>query len=186
MTTGTKIKLDIACGQSKQEGFHGVDIAATEDADTVHDLRRYPWPFADDSVEEAFCSHYVEHIPFDVIRNGQATDGLCAFMNECFRVMEDGAQIRIVHPYLKNNRAFQDPTHRRFIPEETWHYFNREWREANKLDHYPIDCHFEVTGMHMIFQPPWNLRAPDAQQFALASYWNVAADLVVDLTARKT
>ena len=169
------MKLDIACGQSKQEGFHGVDIAEVEGVDTVHDLTQFPWPFEDDSVDEAFSSHYVEHTP-----------DLVAFMNEAYRVLKDGAQIRIVHPHLRSDRAFQDPTHTRFIPEATWYYFAKDWREANKLDHYPISADFGVEQMfYSGFYPAWETRAEQARQFALQTYWNVAQDLVVDLKARK-
>lgn len=169
------MKLDIACGQNKQEGFTGVDISTECDADVIHDLTKFPWPFEDDSVEEAFCSHYVEHTP-----------DLMAFMDECWRVMEDGAQIRIVHPYAKSDRAFQDPTHTRFIPEATWYYFSKEWREQQKLDHYPIVCNFQIVNIVASFNPPWDRRSAEAQQFGITHYWNVVSDLAVDLKAIKS
>lgn len=169
------MKLDIACGQNKQEGFRGVDISKDSDADDFHDLTKFPWPYEDSSVEEAFTSHYVEHTP-----------DLIAFMNEVHRILKPDAQIRIVHPHLRSDRAFQDPTHTRFIPEATWHYFTKEWREANKLDHYPINGDFEIQQMfYNGFQGDWGQRAEPARQFALQHYWNVAVDLVVDLKAVK-
>jgi hypothetical protein len=57
------MKLDIACGQSKAPGFTGIDIAALPGVDIRYDLRHFPWPIADASVEEAYCSHYLEHVP---------------------------------------------------------------------------------------------------------------------------
>jgi len=169
------IKLDIACGQNKQEGFTGVDVAPTSQADVIHDLTQFPWPFEENSVEEAFCSHYVEHTP-----------DLIGFMNELWRIMAPGAQVRIVHPHSRSDRAFQDPTHVRFIPETGWAYFARDWREANKLDHYPIICDFGIVNMfYSGWNPPWESRSEAARQFALTHYWNVALDVVVDLQARK-
>lgn len=162
-------KLDIAAGQSCQEGFTGIDIAPT--TDIRHDLNVYPWPIKDECVEEAFCSHFVEHVA-----------DLNAFMDEVHRILKPDAQIRIVHPHLRSDRAFQDPTHVRFIPEATWHYYSREWRETNKLDHYPIDCDFRVEQMLFSgFHGDWGLRSDVARNFALTHYWNVAVDLVVDL-----
>ena len=38
----TPIKIDIGCGQRKQEGFVGLDIAAAEGVDLVHDLFTFP------------------------------------------------------------------------------------------------------------------------------------------------
>jgi predicted SAM-dependent methyltransferase len=169
------VKLDIACGQNKQEGFHGVDIVDTKDADTVHDLTKFPWPFNDNEVEEAFCSHYAEHVP-----------DLNAFMNEVYRILKPDALIRIIHPHLRSDRAFQDPTHVRFIPEATWYYFAKDWREAQKLDHYPIETDFGIENMfYNGFQGDWGQRSEAARTFALNHYWNVAVDLCVDLKARK-
>lgn len=180
------IKLDIACGQAKQEGFVGIDIADTEDADIVHDLTVYPWPLEDNSVEEAFCSHYIEHVPLEVEVDGDRVDGLCAFMNELYRVMENGAQVRFLYPHSRSDRAFQDPTHRRFIPEQTWAYFAKDWREANKLDHYPLVCDFGIDNMfYSGFQGDWGMRSEQARAYALQHYWNIAADVAVDLSARK-
>lgn len=179
-------KLDLACGQNKQDGFFGVD-RYSDYADLKLDLLRFPWPFDDNTVEEVFCSHFVEHIPhwrpwFNDV------DGLLLFMDEVWRVCKDGARVKIAHPYAKSDRADQDPTHERRINEVTWHYFNREWREAQKLDHYPVRCDFEVQVAH-----PWNEQAPfkpqlrsdAARGFAVVHYGNVIPDLMADLRAIK-
>ena len=42
------VRVDLACGKRKKEGFIGVDKVATEQTDKVHDLMVFPWPFADD------------------------------------------------------------------------------------------------------------------------------------------
>ena len=174
------IKLDIACGQSKNEGCVGIDIADVEGVDIVHDLREFPWPIEDGAVEDAVCSHYVEH----TYPLGGPDDGLIAFMNELYRVMAPDSVCRIIHPYAHSDRAFQDPTHTRFIPDATWFYFDREWREAQKLDHYPITCDFQRIGCIADWNGDWSLRSSWAQNFALLHYWNVVNDLIVDLKKR--
>jgi hypothetical protein len=97
-----------------------------------------------------------------------------------------------VHPYCKSNRAFQDPTHTRYIPEETWWYFNREARENMGLGHYPITSDFEVVNIGQTFvqelsgdRTDWGLRSNEAIAFAVRHYVNVIADLSVDLRALK-
>jgi predicted SAM-dependent methyltransferase len=180
-TTETPTRLDLACGQHKREGFFGVDIIETDDADLVHDLASFPWPFDDDSVEEVFSSHYVEHT-YPV---GTNRDGLIAFMNEVWRVCKADAKVQIVHPYALSSRAFQDPTHTRFIPETTWSYFNQEWLRSQGLDHYPITANFEVAGISNGFFPEWALKSEPARTWAAAHYWNVVTDLVVDLRVIK-
>lgn len=55
------MKLDIACGQRKQEGFMGIDICDIPGVDIVWDLETFPWPIWNNEVTDFVCSHYVEH-----------------------------------------------------------------------------------------------------------------------------
>jgi len=169
-------KLDIACGQNKQAGFKGIDIAG--DADIIHDLNETPWPIKASCVQEVFCSHYVEHIPH--WRPGWERDGFWMFADELYRVMKTGGTAEIIHPYTMSVRAFWDPTHTRYIHEMTWHYLNREWREANGLDHYPVKCNFEVVTLTMLgVSEDYMSRNHEAQAFQRTHYWNVVSDLGV-------
>lgn len=155
------------------------------------DLLRFPWPFEDDSVEEVFCSHFVEHIPHWRPWWMDHQDGLLLFMDEVWRICKDGAKVEIIHPYAQSKRAFQDPTHTRFINEITWWYFNREWREMQKLDHYPVVANFAVEGIGNGWYPVaeagygGELRSEAARATASERYWNVITDLAVTLKAIK-
>jgi hypothetical protein len=179
----TKIKLDIACGQNKQEGFTGIDIAG--DADITHDLFKFPWPIEDNSVSEVFCSHFVEHIPHYRPDWGEK-DGWWLFWEEVYRVCEPGAKIVVLHPYVKSDRAFWDPTHIRFIHEMTWYYLDAEWRKVQKLDHYQTTVDFEcvVIAGNGIAED-MATRSAEAQAFGRQHYWNVVADLQIELKVRK-
>lgn len=170
------MKLDIACGQNKREGFQGVDIYAGPGVDFVWDLEKYPWtPFKDNSVAEANVSHYAEH-----------TKDLMAFMNEVYRICEDGAKVTIIGPYYTSIRAWQDPTHVRALSEATWLYYNKSWREMNKLDHYPINCNFDIGNAVLFFNEPWNQKADEARRFAAQHYFNAVSDMMVELYVRKS
>ena len=169
------IKLDIACGQNKQRGFKGVDIAPGPGVDFVCDLEKFPWkPFEDDSVEEVYCSHYLEHAP-DWMK----------FMDEVWRICQHGAKATFLCPYYTSIRAWQDPTHRRAISEATFLYSDKDWRAANKLDHYPIKCNFKVEKIILFFNPPWDKKTDEAKQFAQQHYFNVVSDILVELRAVK-
>lgn len=169
------MKLDLACGQNKREGFKGVDIAPGPGVDFVVDLEKYPWSqFEDDSIEEIYASHYVEHV-----------SDLFKFMDEVWRICIDGAKVTFLFPYYTSIRAWQDPTHKRALSEATWMYFNREWRTMNKLDHYPVKCHLETTNAIVFFNPPWDKKSEEARQFAQQHYFNVISDMVVELKVVK-
>lgn len=174
-------RLDIACGQKKQKGFKGIDIAG--DADILHDLNETPWPIKTSCVEEAFCSHYVEHIPH--YRPGWDRDGWWLFFDELYRVMKPEGTVQIIHPYVKSDRAFWDPTHVRFIHEVTWYYLSKPWREMQGLDHYPVACDFEVVTINTDLQGDLASRNHEHQNMARNSYWNAVGDLMVILKALK-
>jgi SAM-dependent methyltransferase len=168
------LKLDLACGQRKQAGFVGVDNIQTESTDIIHDLNTYPYPFDDNSVDEIYCSHYVEHV-----------DDLVKFMDELWRILKPEAKIMIIAPYYANMRAWQDPTHKRAISEASFLYFNRKWREDTLTDHYlQIKCDFDFTYGYVV-SPEWGNRSQEARDFAIKHYINVVNDLQVVLTKRK-
>lgn len=166
------LKLDLACGQSKREGFLGVDIVPMDGVDIVADLTRFPWPWKTASVEAVQISHYIEHVP-----------DLIAFMNELGRIMAPGGQATIIAPYYTSMRCWQDPTHVRAISEASFLYYNREWREQNKLTHYPITCDFDFQYGYAM-TPDWANRAEEARAFAIRHYWNVVQDIHVTMTKR--
>lgn len=171
------LKLDLGCGDNKKEGFTGVDKFKTPSVDVVHDLLEYPWPFKDNSVEEVHSSHFLEHVPgMDRPR----------FMEELYRILVPGGKASIITPYARSPRATQDFTHQwPPISEETYLYFNKQWREDNKLTHgyYDIEADFDCTYGYSI-DGIWNMKAEEARSFAARHYWNVIADLWVTLIKR--
>lgn len=173
----TLLKLDLGCGQHCEDGFEGVDIADIPGVAYVHDLRVTPWVWEDGSVGEVRCSHFLEHL------TGAER---IVFMNELWRVMADGGKALITVPYAMNPRAWQDPTHQwPPISESSFLYFNKGWREANGLDHYPIHCDFDFTYAYNIAQD-WAVRSEEARFFAVRHYMGVVADVVVTLVKRPT
>lgn len=54
------MKLNLGCGDKKIAGYINVDICGSPDQKC--DLTQFPWPFADNSVEEVFSEHFLEHV----------------------------------------------------------------------------------------------------------------------------
>ena len=171
-------KLDLACGNNLQPGFTGVDITKKgTQADIEWDLMKFPWPFKDSSIKQIFASHYVEHIPHG---NGY-DDPFYQFMDECYRILKKDGTATFVTPYYTSQRAFQDPSHMRFIGEASYLYVNKKWREMNKLTHYPIKADFEVVNINHAVSEEFNGRAQEAIQYAGLHSWNVINDIIVTL-----
>ena len=192
------MKLDLGCGKTPREGFEGVDLYAPEAKHRV-DLFRMPWPFASDSVEEIHCSHFIEHVPMLYIAPGEAPtpaptsehskDLLIAFFDEVYRVLQPEGRAQFIWPALQSVRAFQDPTHRRFIPGEALSYFSREWREGNGLGHYLGNCNLVVESLAFVPSPlltqNGQFAQPEATIQAVNLHWNLAMDHVAVMKAVK-
>jgi predicted SAM-dependent methyltransferase len=144
----------------------------------VHNLTEFPYPFADESVDAIFSSHFLEHL-----------DGFerMKFFDECYRILKPSGKIRCVHPYYKSVRAIQDPTHK-FPPisENSYLYWNKGWREANKLTHgvYDLKSDFDFTIGYTWQDEKWANKNEETRNFAINHYFNVIADLIVDLVKK--
>lgn len=176
------LKLDLACGQTPKEGYTGVDKFC---GDERVDLLVFPWPFEDNSVDALYCSHFIEHIAMNDLTNG-GTDLLIAFFNEAFRVAKPGASFELVWPALQSVRAFQDPTHRRFIPLQTMLYLSAKMREENKLGHYlGATCNWEILNGAPTIAQEDSIRSDAWQQEQFRFAWNFQQDLFCTLKAVK-
>lgn len=180
-----ELRLDLACGQNPMEGFEGVDLWF-EGAKHRVDLTKYPWPWADNSVAEIHCSHYVEHIPMEYLEGGPhaGEDAFFAFFDECYRIIVPDGFMTVIVPALQSVRAFQDPTHRRFLPMEAFLYLFKDWRVANKLDHYKVKCNFGCTVSPSI-PVEFNSLNPEVQARRMREGWNIMIDLHAKLKAIK-
>ncbi|MFA6054066.1 MAG: methyltransferase domain-containing protein [Thermodesulfovibrionales bacterium] len=167
------VKLDLACGNKKTPGTIGVDSKKTPSVDVVHNLTKFPYPWKDNSVDEIYCNHYVEH-----------TEDLISFIDECWRILKPEGKMYITAPYYSSIRAWQDPTHKRAISEATFLYFNKQWREQNELKHYGIKSDFDFTYGYAI-APEWANRSDEDRAFAICYYINVVSDIHITLIKKQ-
>jgi len=172
------VQLELACGQRKEEGWIGVDIVQTPVTDIVWDLTQTPWPFAEESsVDRIRISHFIEHI-----------EDPWPFMNELHRVLKPGGQVEIYAPYYTSVRATMDASHKQYISEMWFYYYNQEWLRSQGLDHYPITADFDFGWGYNLNQSAkahWEGRSDDAVRAAILHYNNVVDDIVVTMTAKK-
>ena len=189
------IFLDLGCGQNKStpDAIISHGLASIEDKDKikvvgidnqkivgidlVHDLTKFPYPFADDSIDGAFSSHFIEHL-----------DGpeRIKFFNEMYRILKMGGKMRHIHPHYNSVRAIQDPSHKwPPICPQSYLYWDRNWREANKLDHYLGICDYEIMVYNSGWMDPsWATKNEETRNFAINYYSNVVADLIADMKKR--
>lgn len=188
------IRLDLGAGENVRQGFEGVDLFAPN---TKHrqNLFTFPWKWEDSSVTELHCSHFIEHIPMVYIDpnnhvapipiNENYMDLFFKFFDECYRILKPNGVMTVICPTARSNRAFQDPTHRRFIVVETFHYLVKEFRDVNKLSHYTCKCNFGINVEGIGIQIDEMARHAEVQARRFNECWNVIPDWKATLKAIK-
>jgi len=86
------MKLNLGCGDKKRTGYVNVDKCGAPDF--VQDLSVFPWPWADDSVDEVFSEHFLEHV-----QDYEKT------ILEIHRILKPGGVIWFRVPHFKNPMA---------------------------------------------------------------------------------
>jgi len=88
-------KIDIGCGNSTKEGFSGIDIVDFGQ-DIIWDVR-FGLPFPDESIDEIYSSHFIEHLSVTEIDD---------FINEVIRVSKVGVNIEFRCPHAETDEAY--------------------------------------------------------------------------------
>lgn len=146
-----------------EPGWVNVDKYRNPGIDETLDLFRFPWvrssngnPFNDNSVDEIYCSHLIEHIPHQVQTHNMVPlgwrkqyddlcgrlDGWFVFFYECWRVLKPDGVIHLVTPFALSNSALCDPTHTRYIVPGAFAYFKPN---PDAPFDYNIPCQFEAV-----------------------------------------
>lgn len=185
------IWLDLGSGPRPAEGFKGVDIVpgVTDYCFALDDGKR--WPFPDNSVEKLRANHFIEHIqacdvwvPVSESEN-RRQDALLWFFSEAYRIAKPGATFELQWPALQSIRAFQDPTHRRFIPSNTLVYLDKDGRKAMGLEHYNVQCDWVAENVQDIYPIIFSTKDPEVLRSMMSERWNIAIDHKATLRARK-
>jgi len=106
--------LDIGCGIEKQDDSIGIDINPRSNADVIHDLNIFPYPFENNLFDVIYCTSVIEHL-----------DNVIKVLEEIYRIGKNGAVVKITVPFYKNWVAFTDPTHIHFFTSSSFDYFDK-------------------------------------------------------------
>lgn len=118
------LKIELGGGPTPREGFMNVDVV--EQADIRHDLNVLPWPIADESVDEVYSSHCLEHLNYPA--DGEF--GIRAFVREIARICKVGAPVEIRVPDAISEMAMC-PGHRAVISINTMRHIDHIFPEKH-------------------------------------------------------
>lgn len=175
------IRIDLGAGKNKRAGFLGVDSIAFEGVDVVCNIGSDRWPWEDGSVEEANCSHTLEHLT-----NLEGKWERTHFFNELYRVLKPGAKCLLTIPHWGSQRYYGDPTHKEPFSEFAFYYLDKDWRAANAphacKEHNPngYDCHFAVTWGYSM-HPTLTVRTAEYQNWAMTFLREACQDTIATL-----
>jgi len=127
-----KIILDLGCGKKKREGAIGVDHSDRHDADIIHDLNVFPYPFESDFADEIYLDNILEHL-----------DDPMRVMEEVFRISKKGNLVKVIVPYFRSLWAFIDPTHQNYFTVDSFAYYDPNHIICQRFDY--TDTRFFVN-----------------------------------------
>jgi len=83
------LKLNIGCGDKQYKDYTNVDLYG--EPDVRCDLSVFPWPFEDNSVDEVFSEHFLEHV-LDFEKT----------VLEMYRILKPGGLLHFKVPHFKS------------------------------------------------------------------------------------
>ncbi len=192
------MRLNLGCGKHSFDpslGWVNIDRREQPGVDRTMNLWEFPWDFDDNSCEEFYLGHIVEHIPHEPRRStGSAfwkierwerlrnLDGFFCFFAEIWRIGTNGAIVQIVTPYGFTTGAFQDPTHTRVIMPTSFAYLTRE--QFNNDYDYDLPCMFTINSVSFDMRESL-IRREEQFQKAIEHSWNMTRNMYVQLEVVK-
>jgi len=136
-----RIVIELGCGPNKVAGAIGVDKFQDENVDIVADIENGLPFLPDNSVDELFSRHVLEHI-----------ENLELLIKEIYRVLKPGGIHRVIVPHFSNPHFYSDYTHRRFFGLYTFDYFADEASKLKrKVPNFYNDMQFHITKRYLRF-----------------------------------
>lgn len=168
-------RLHLGCGRTILEDWINLDFVALKGVDVIANLdacAEVPLPFEDNSIEEFYGSHLIEHIQHTL-----------PMMQELHRIAKPGAKANFRLPYGASDDAFEDPTHVKQYFLQSFGYFSQPyyWRadygyrgdwKADKITLLVSEEKYQHLSFQQILEDVMTKR-------------NVVREMVVELTAIK-
>lgn len=146
--TAPRVVIELGCGRKKRPGAIGFDRVPLEGVDYVTDLEEGLDFLPDNSVDEFYSKHVLEHVTnFEPLMRG------------IHRTLRPGGIKRAVVPHFSNPYYYSDYTHKRFFGLYTFDYMaERDWRYRRSIPNFYVDFKFRVVSRQLKFRSKFYIR----------------------------
>ena len=140
----------------------------------ISDYLSFPWPYEDNSIKDMTVGGVFEYV------QGRLRG---RFMDEVYRVLVPNGTVAFAVPYWNTAKGCQDYRYE-YPPlcEQSFLYFNKGWREVNKLE-LGIVCDFDYTYGFQA-EAETAARNEESRSFYIKHYTNCVDALHLMLTKR--
>lgn len=174
------LKLNLASGAARMDGFINVDIRKEVKPDVIFDLASDKrWPWKDESVEFVRCGHFFHLL---------ASEQRIHFLNELWRVLKtnhpfnaQGAKAEIVTPHWASASAYVHPHSKTPVSEASYAITNKKWRKDNDYDYFGINSNFRFMPGYGAIHPDYTGRNEEFLFDKLNHCTNAASELWMNL-----
>lgn len=128
--------LDFGCGKKKYPGAIGVDRNPDSDADIIHDLNHFPYPFSSNTFDLIICDNILEHLKEPLLA-----------IEEVYRLLKPEGIVRIITPHFSSDDSFSDITHRHHFSLRSFNIFTND---SSSFSFY-TRTRFELIKKRIIF-----------------------------------
>jgi len=143
-----KVVIELGCGNNPQiKNAITIDVIDLEHVDIVADLNKGLVFLPDNSVDEIYSFHFLEHV-----------NDLSFFMNEIYRVLKKGGKKMGSVPHFSNPYFYSDYTHRSFFGLYSFSYFSKEKYFKRGVPNFYQDINFKINKITIVFYSPFFVR----------------------------
>lgn len=165
------VKLNLGCGKDIKADYINVDKISGPGVNVVWTWGMGQLPFAENHVDEVYCSHLLEHI-----------ENPLWCMQDLHRVCKSGAKVVFRLPYGSSDNAWEDPTHVRPYFVRSFSYFSQMMYGAAD---YGYKGDWEVEEVKLLVREAKHKKDVNEMMNDIEKYRNIVEEMIATLVCVK-
>jgi len=147
MKNNSIIRIELGCGNSRKFlDSITIDKVDLDSVDIVADINYGLKFIPNDSIDEVYSSHFLEHV-----------DNYELVMSEIFRILKPGGKKIGTVPHFSNPHFYSDYTHKNYFGLYTFFYMSKTSTMKRKVPNYYNNINFNVLQLRLIFFSSYRL-----------------------------